>query len=511
MPPKPRPASKPQAPSTAQSQPINVDQQPVTKAPAEAMPPPPVPVAILEPEIDALAECLRHSVVKTAQILKYYADTKRLGIHRHVPDPPRALTASLAHEIGKYDQLCDTMESHLLRAISVLQRDLAREQERLREEERQAAAAKQAAAVAGDIEMSQAASVQGEQRREGSQTVSPSRTLPLNQLRRQSKISLSTLHRSPFPLKLDLSSSALRLGLEEAGMGMSGITGLASPVTLAPKSARPMAAAHEIPPELLAAFAASANEANQGVDMDLSIGDSSMDHAQISGEQQLGTAQKPIELDLDMDVNMSDLDLFGDPQGNNVTGGEGGVDGLFTPPNHTIPEGASSSAADNNMNSVLLDAFSGARGSQDTTDIFAGFKLDNTPPSIGTSSQPPLMLSDSNLGPKETPAAAPSPSSILASLGSIPQGVDPHLTQDGQPGGGLLPDASTSFDFRTLEMPDMSNFNPDFFGTHGSDDDLMNQILNMDNNAGEAGRPGEASGAGEPSQTTHPDNANITS
>lgn len=39
------------------------------------------------------------------------------GIHKHAPNPPRSLMASLGREVEKYDQLCDALELHLVRRL----------------------------------------------------------------------------------------------------------------------------------------------------------------------------------------------------------------------------------------------------------------------------------------------------------------------------------------------------------------------------------------------------------
>ncbi|OBZ78993.1 hypothetical protein A0H81_00304 [Grifola frondosa] len=81
-----------------------------------------------------LSPMSQNAVIKTGQVYGFYADVRKLGIEKYGPRPPRALTASLGREIEKYDQLCDAMESHLLRAITVLQRDLSREEKRIKAE-----------------------------------------------------------------------------------------------------------------------------------------------------------------------------------------------------------------------------------------------------------------------------------------------------------------------------------------------------------------------------------------
>jgi len=42
------------------------------------------------------------------------------NIHHYAPGPPRSLTASLGREIEKFDQLCDALESRLVRMFPIL-------------------------------------------------------------------------------------------------------------------------------------------------------------------------------------------------------------------------------------------------------------------------------------------------------------------------------------------------------------------------------------------------------
>ena len=151
--------------------------------------------------------------------------------------------------------------------------------------------------------------------------------------RRASAISISSLHRPQFPLKLDLSSTSLRITEEEAAMYTKG---LASPVTLAPKSAR--LDPNDFPPEFIAAFANSSvpsDAAPEPPTIDLTLPNS----LHVPQEQNLDdstmdngigdSSDKPIELDLDIEMaNMTDL--FGDPdpddhKDSNIR------DGLFSP------------------------------------------------------------------------------------------------------------------------------------------------------------------------------------
>jgi hypothetical protein len=148
--------------------------------------------------------------------------------------------------------------------------------------------------------------------------------------RRPSAISISSLQRPAFSLKLDLSATSLRISAEEAAMFSS--SGLASPVTLAPKSARAMGPT-EFPPELMAAFSGPSTVAvdvsGRPVDIDLTIPDA-LDplHSNVGN-----SSDKPIELDLDgMDIDMPIMtDLFGDADGGGSDHVATPADGLFSP------------------------------------------------------------------------------------------------------------------------------------------------------------------------------------
>jgi hypothetical protein len=147
--------------------------------------------------------------------------------------------------------------------------------------------------------------------------------------RRGSAISISSLHRPQFPLKLDLSSTSLRITEEEAAMFKKG---LASPVTLAPKSAR--LGPNEFPPEFMAAFANSSvppDVTSEPPTIDLT---NSLHVPQEENDSTMNngigdSSDKPIELDLDIEMaNMTDI--FGDPdpedsEDSNIR------DGLFSP------------------------------------------------------------------------------------------------------------------------------------------------------------------------------------
>ncbi|TCD66779.1 hypothetical protein EIP91_000970 [Steccherinum ochraceum] len=278
MPPRPKPT--PRKPS------VSTKDAPKVQSSMPPPPDPPQPQGILVPEAMALSACLRNAVVNTGQIYAHYADTRKLAIHKHAPYPPRSLTASLGREVEKYDQLCDAIESHLLHAINVLQRDLSRAQDKLK-----AATAVPMAVTPVTAQPPLPPSDSPTQATSMDDALQTDTKVP-SSLRRASTISLSSLQRPPFPHKLDLSAAALRINPEDLQ------SGLTSPVALAPKSS-----ISRHPPDLLG---------GQHVDIDLTLDDEDI----IMGTSQMGadavphglgnSADKPIELDLDLE-----MDLFG--------------------------------------------------------------------------------------------------------------------------------------------------------------------------------------------------------
>ncbi|KAH9177033.1 hypothetical protein EDB89DRAFT_1845204 [Lactarius sanguifluus] len=314
-------APPPAAPSSA-TQPPSTSSGTVmaTSSKEGAMLPPPnpsPPKAILEPELDAIAICLRNAAVKTNQIHAFFADTRRLGINNYATRPPHSLTDALGREIEKYDQLCDTVEAHLSRAIAVLQRDLdrAKAQEKA---EREAEALRNRPPPEPEV-----VAVSSDPAEPGASSVSlahpkdvPGPSVPGTQksgagsflaARRQSTISLSSLNRPQFPHKLDLSSATLRINPAELAQGLGG---LPSPVTLAPKSGR-VTATSEFPPDFMAALAAS-DISNRPVDIDLTmLPEEAPGAAHVGLDAALGSsADRPIELDLEgMDIDMTNVDV----------------------------------------------------------------------------------------------------------------------------------------------------------------------------------------------------------
>ncbi|KAL1662028.1 hypothetical protein EV122DRAFT_273459 [Schizophyllum commune] len=281
------------------------------------MPPPPQPTAILQPETDAMAACLKSSAAKAAQIYKFFADARRLGIEKHAPNPPRSLTTALGTQVAKYDQLCDHVESRLLRAIAVLQQELTEEERRISKA--------QATGPSSPMSVDQQLPPSGASAPPTTPATSP--VVPTNSAaRRGSTISLSSLNRAPFPHKLDLSTVR---GPADDILALS--SGLSSPVTLAPKSARPMSST-EYSNDLMA-FASSSSDPSQAP-LSAALGGpppgamgppphpQAMETIDLTGDLDVpgpgevgGSAEKPIELDLDgMDLEMSmdiNMDILG--------------------------------------------------------------------------------------------------------------------------------------------------------------------------------------------------------
>ncbi|KAH9046441.1 hypothetical protein EDB84DRAFT_1466515 [Lactarius hengduanensis] len=303
-PPPAAPSSATQPPSTSSGTAM------ATSSKEGAMLPPPnpsPPKAVLEPELDAIAICLRNAAVKTNQIHAFFADTRRLGINNYATRPPHSLTDALGREIEKYDQLCDTVEAHLSRAIAVLQRDLDRAKAQEKAEREAEALRNRPPPEPEAVADVPGPSVPGTQKSGAGSFLAA---------RRQSTISLSSLNRPQFPHKLDLSSATLRINPAELAQGLGG---LPSPVTLAPKSGR-VTGTSEFPPDFMAALAAS-DIANRPVDIDLTmLPEEAPAAAHVGLDVALGSsADRPIELDLEgMDIDMTNVDvsdvktLFGD-------------------------------------------------------------------------------------------------------------------------------------------------------------------------------------------------------
>lgn len=272
--------------------------------------------------------------------------------------------------------------------------------------------------------------------------------------RRQSAISLSSLNRHPFPLKLDLSSSSLRMTAEDVALFSKGL--VHSPVSLAPKSARPASTADM---EFMAAFAsAAANSGSQHVDIDLTVDDSPPSMMPGINTSLGSSADKPIELDLDgIDMEMS---LFRDGPGSTSGDGQASMDELFTPPaadaaiSLSTGDGPHSKDAkqDEGIGMGILDALT-AEGSHEA-NIFAAMQAS----SISSAAQ---MNNGRHQGPQSSNVAA-SPRSLLASFTNHSQ-----------------LDSVTPFDLSTL---DFSNLGPSsMFEEQSADGGIMDMeaLLSM--------------------------------
>ncbi|CCM01315.1 uncharacterized protein FIBRA_03364 [Fibroporia radiculosa] len=448
-----------------------------------AMPPPPdppLPQGILEPEMTALSTCLRNAVTKTAQVYGFYADAHKLGIDKYAPSPPRSLTASLGREIEKYDQLCDAMESQLHRAIAVLQRDLRREEQRL-----QAQAAAEAHPPPIDnsaqpktppLSPSLSAIQAGPSAETASRGQTPKPVIP-TPARRQSTISLSSLQRPPFPHKLDLSSATLRMNPEDVL-----VSGLSSPVTLAPKSS------YKIMPQDLV-MGPLGDPTSRPVDIDLTVGDDIDMHqaAEVAAaaaaaagmDPGLGSsADKPIELDLDMDMDMS-MDLLGNVSASGTTMDTNAPQmGQFLQPppdfvtTNSQTTGLSPNVRKKEEEDVFLDVLSSVDAG-DTRGLFASLEQ---PPSSNagdpTHLHPP---------PANSADGAPSPGSILAGLN--PSSSHPAVSATGH---------EPHFDLNGMDLSTFSTFDTAFFNDHPAESGLtaseMENFLVLGNQSGEVNK-----------------------
>lgn len=299
------------------------------------------------------------------------------------------------------------MHIHQLRAISVLQRDLLREERRIKDTQKEPIVVSSSPASIESIlppapnpDILDPAHLEGGSsptlaRKDSSPAVSASGPLG----RRPSAISISSLQRPPFPLKLDLSSTALRISAEEASLFS---TALASPVTLAPKSARPFGP-NELPADFMTAFtsaSSSVDGGHQSIDIDLTVPDTDNDNGDIQMTGVGSSADKPIELDLeamDMDMDMDMTDLFGDSADPDPNSNDA-VDGLFSPvvvttgvnslgmSSEMVAKTANDGTTSKEDEKLILDALSAAGvGDDDGHDIFGSFagesEIDTAEPS----------------------------------------------------------------------------------------------------------------------------------
>lgn len=293
------------------------------------------------------------------------------------------------------------------RAVAILKRDLKRKQDRIRAEEEAARVA--ASAVPQPLAPPNSPVPSGLLSPiEASPTdINIFSKAPVQPMRRQSTISLSSLHRPPFPHKLDLPSAIMRLNPDELPLQ----DGLASPVTLAPKSS-----ISHIPPEF------TIPDSSQQVDIDLTVTDEGSvgDVTGVSIDPSLGSsAEKPIELDLDMEMGMD----------------------LFNPshPDEAVP--SPGKVKEEPIDMEILNALQVANGSEAGTDaektqedIMSSFDdalnlVPSTSDSTNSQSNPFSVLQSQD-GQQSDAAAMPSPGTILAGLQNSSEGIPSELGGD---------------------------------------------------------------------------------
>lgn len=329
----------------------------------------------------------------------------------------------------------------------MLQREIRKEQARLKEEEH--AAAKQIKLGFTVTVPEPATTDSGVLLPQPTPTSSPPTNPPGSSGRRPSVISISSLHRPPFPLKLDLSAPSMRITADEAASLFG--TSLASPVTLAPKSARPLAPG-ELPADLVAAFASASSTADPTrVDIDLTVPNPTpgMIIDVVAGS----SADKPIELDLVDGMALDMNDLFGDA--NEGTSGDANVDvdGLFSPLDETGSNPMAASEGDQKPDANFLSALGVGGGPADHEDIFHSLSQG----SANSGMKPPVSGLHS----------APSPNTILEGFSSTM-----HATNLSHQTSGTT--ADQSFDIHSLGLPNLS---PNIFG--GTHQDV---VMNFDVN-----------------------------
>ncbi|KZV95599.1 hypothetical protein EXIGLDRAFT_766042 [Exidia glandulosa HHB12029] len=299
---------------------------PPPSAPVQRQPTPPAqPAPMLVEEIGVMHAALQQAVVKSGQMFRFQADATRAKVSQHAAQGPRGAAAELHRSVERYQQAYDSLESHLLRALAVLEHDLEREKTRL-ESKREA----ERALVASPPQMDET------QLALSPATITAQASVSGIAARRPSTVSLSSLHHRAPPLKLDL-SSVLPM----------------SPVTLAPRTAT--AAADYTADFLLPPMS--------GQVIDLTLSETAPVHLGPS----TGTSDHPIDVD---DVDM-DTDLFGgadDSQLNTISTGSGSqleghsvaVDDagdLFTPTENELFNSLAAAGADSAEVSSSASAF----------------------------------------------------------------------------------------------------------------------------------------------------------
>lgn len=266
--------------------------------------------------------------------------------------------------------------------------------------------------------------------------------------RRPSAISISSLHRPSLPPKLDLSSSRHTATEESLRTYPSG---LASPVTLAPKSARPMGT-NEFQAQFMSAFS---NTVDPSV-IDLTILPEDGTHHQMKPniDPTVGnSSDKPIELDLDMpdmDLSMNDLFVANPESSSSVTE----VSNMFG-----MTSAATTSYTKPTKDNQLIDLT--------TQDLFAS--LSNS--SMTITSSPNIRTSDYSAA-----GEAPSPATLLAA------GFPQHLSSSNPLGANSGPPGSD----QPFDMVNANDFGD--LGAFNSTSDFsipdMDALLSIDSTRG---------------------------
>jgi hypothetical protein len=256
----------------------NIANEDKTKAPA-----------MFAEETSRLIEHLKNAVVIVGDIYKHTAYAqKALAIEAIAPrgiTPPASKTQRIASEIQQYDQICDILESHLTHALAIIRRDVVRERARVEAETRAQELKKADEAMNVDTSVTESATDDsalgvGAAGRRSSSFALPTKPSKANVI----------------PLKLDLSPETLNDIPTELLPS--------SPVTLAPRTARPRTDTLQTPissmepliPDLLSVLAAQ----NEGFGAppqpsDVPVIDLTMDNSSDDGGQ-----KAPIDLTIDM-------------------------------------------------------------------------------------------------------------------------------------------------------------------------------------------------------------------
>lgn len=330
------------------------------------------------------------------------------------------------------------IQNHL---IAVTQRDIRREQDRLARIE-----AEKASPPLDDADVAMSDSFAIPERLPIPQLppgvqMGMGLTGPMNaaQARRPSTISLSSLRGprlgAPFPLKLDLSSTALRLDPAQLSQP------LASPVTLAPKTGRPPASAIEpdsMEAEILQAMTAENSDHVPGLDSMPTLPslpplpDTEMSELQAAAAQsasQIANTDTVVDLDLGDAADMESL--FGDV----------------------------SSAVEMNAPSLPLDSSitqaDGLVASADD-DLFGSPTLNTISPGNILQTGQTLVNNDDTA----IPGLAPSPRSLLAALHQNA----PQTSEVPELGSSAMPVTIPEFDFNSMEGMEDFTLSNDTFG-----------------------------------------------